>query len=76
MKLIEMEKRMQPPLTATMIVEANREYWSRPDVVARWIHLDETFTALTEKMFNRVMDIIYKWVKEGWPTREDGGDLC
>lgn len=76
-KLIEMEKRMmRAPLTATMIVEANREYWSRPDVIGRWTRIDDALTVLTERMVRRIMDIIRERTKDGWPTREDGGDIC
>jgi hypothetical protein len=62
----------EKPLTATMIVEANREYWSRPDVIARGQHLNDVIDASVRRM----MDIICGRVRWGWPTREDGGDIC
>jgi hypothetical protein len=62
------------PLTATMIIEANREYWRRkePELHRVQTHLRE----LTERAFQAVDDILRGRVRYGWPTREDGGDIC
>lgn len=62
---------MSRSITATEIREANRAYWSPGgrgwETTVRW---NAEYSKLIAKMQARVMDIVRRRVRDGWPTND------